>query len=294
MRDCPPKSKASRRVLSHGRRHWCVGAAATVLGASAGTPLILAPPAQAQGPRPNAARPRQGIPRDHQDPVPPTLRIDLPQLRYPGDWQPYRDVMRSLGSALRLRTRIEAQAVPSIVELDDPKLFNTPFLYIAGRDSLPSLPPKALARLRRFIDIGGLVVFDDAGGGLGRSFAPSVQSWIDAAIPSAKLAPLPADHVLFRSFYLVSTPTGRTTHKKQAMAVLDEGRIKALLIPNDLGGALARGPDERYLMPCQPGGEVQREWALRFGVNILLYATCTDYKSDPAHVQTLLRRRSWR
>jgi hypothetical protein len=43
-----------------------------------------------------------------------------------------------------------------------------------------------------------------------------------------------------------------------------------------------------------PGGSQQREWAIRFGVNLLLYATCTDYKADRAHVETLLRSRRWR
>ena len=34
--------------------------------------------------------------------------------------------------------------------------------------------------------------------------------------------------------------------------------------------------------------------AVVLGVNILLYATCTDYKSDRAHVETLIESRRWR
>jgi hypothetical protein len=67
-----------------------------------------------------------------------------------------------------------------------------------------------------------------------------------------------------------------------------------IFLPNDLGGALSRGVDGHHTHPCSPGGEVQREWAIRLAVNLLLYATCTDYKSDRAHVETLLRRRKWR
>ena len=42
------------------------------------------------------------------------------------------------------------------------------------------------------------------------------------------------------------------------------------------------------------GGAEQRQWAIRLGVNVLLYATCTDYKADRAHVETLFRARRWR
>jgi hypothetical protein len=54
------------------------------------------------------------------------------------------------------------------------------------------------------------------------------------------------------------------------------------------------GPDRRPIHPCTPGGEMQREWARRLAINVLMYATCTDYKADRAHVETLLRSRRWR
>ena len=61
-----------------------------------------------------------------------------------------------------------------------------------------------------------------------------------------------------------------------------------------IGGALAETHSGLAAYPCTPGGADQREWAMRFGVNILLYATCTDYKADRAHVETLLRSRRWK
>ena len=57
---------------------------------------------------------------------------------------------------------------------------------------------------------------------------------------------------------------------------------------------LARNASGDYVHPCDPGGERQRALAVQFAVNIVLYATCTDYKADPAHVETLLRSRRWR
>lgn len=224
---------------------------------------------------------------------PEMLRIDLPQLRYPGHWQPYPAVMHSLGSVLRLRTRVNPMRNPSIVDLHKREnLFSSPFLYIAGKEALPALTSAQATDLRRFVDFGGLLVFDDASAGTHHAFRDSVTQWTSILLPESKLEPLGPSHVLFRSFYLVKQPSGRRNVEKYCLAVQQEGRIKILFLPNDLGGALARNT-QGYTMPCSPGGDVQREWAHRFAVNLLLYATCTDYKSDPAHVQTLLRRRTW-
>lgn len=201
--------------------------------------------------------------------------------------------MESLASLLRLRTRISPRRDPSVVDLKRREnLFSTPFLYVAGKNTLPSLEGKQVQDLRRFVDYGGLLVFDDASGGRSRAFRESVKAWVAQLFPGSRLTDVPRDHVLFRSFYLVKHPSGRTATESKCLAIQEEGRIKVLYLPNDLGGALARSA-QGYLMPCSPGGEVQREWARRFAVNLLLYATCTDYKSDPAHVQTLLRRRRW-
>lgn len=221
------------------------------------------------------------------------IEIDLPQLRYAGNWQPYPGVMQSLGSLLRLRTRVNPLRNPKVVDLQDRSAwFSTPFLYVAGSDALPALSSEQATDLRRFVDFGGLLVFDDASGGIHDAYQQSVRSWVKTILPASELSPLSADHVLYRSFYLVNQPSGRRIVSNHCLAVQQEGRIKILYLPNDLGGALARNA-QGYTMPCSPGGETQREWAHRFAVNLLLYATCTDYKSDPAHVQTLLRRRRW-
>lgn len=222
------------------------------------------------------------------------LEIDLPQLQYAGAWQPRPGVMRELGLELRLRTRLEPKREPTIVQADAPELFDTPFLYVAGQGGLPPLGENAEARLRRFVDFGGLLVFDDADGGRDFRFRDDVAALVSRIVPGSELVPVPSEHVLYRSFYLIDAPAGRTRSQDFNTGVIEEGRLKVLYLPNDLGGALARNDNGQFVHPCSPGGAVQREWARRLGVNILLYATCTDYKSDRAHVETLLRRRRWR
>lgn len=283
MRDDPRSPK-----LPPGRRRFLHASAGLLAGALLGRTSEAAPPEDEDAVDPEFY--------ELFGPSGPELQIDLPQLQYGGDWNPRPGAMRELGQELRLRTRLAPIHTPSVVGLDDEALFQTPFLYVSGRGGLPELvaDQRAHALLRRFVDLGGMIVFDDADGGTDFAFAQDVEALVAAMLPGSKLSAIPADHVLYRSFYIVDWPAGRTRAKEQASGVQDEGRIKILLLPNDLGGALARDEQGVHRWPCTPGGNVQREWALRFSVNVLLYATCTDYKTDRAHVETLLRNREWR
>jgi hypothetical protein len=46
----------------------------------------------------------------------------------------------------------------------------------------------------------------------------------------------------------------------------------------------------RPLTEPVPGGEMQREMALRFGVNLVMYALTGNYKTDQVHAPALLER----
>ncbi|MEE9384834.1 MAG: DUF4159 domain-containing protein [Nannocystaceae bacterium] len=222
------------------------------------------------------------------------LRIALPQLQYPGRWNPRPNALREWGLETRLRTRVEVRREPVIVRAEDPELFDTPFLYVAGEAGLPAASPRGEAQLRRFVDLGGIIIFDASDGGTDPGFERDVRALLHRALPGSELGRLSAEHVLYRSFYIVNRPMGRTRAADHLLAIQEEGRIKILFIPQDLGGSLARNAEGVHTHPCLPGGAMQREWATRLAINIVLYATCTDYKSDRAHVETLLRSRRWR
>ena len=54
------------------------------------------------------------------------------------------------------------------------------------------------------------------------------------------------------------------------------------------------GPTYTSFVPvvaaCVPGGERQRELAMRFGVNLVMYVLTGNYKSDQVHVPAILER----
>ena len=59
---------------------------------------------------------------------------------------------------------------------------------------------------------------------------------------------------------------------------------------NDWAAAWAVDPSGRPLVDVSPGGEEQREQAVRFGINVVMYALTGNYKTDQVHVPALLER----
>jgi hypothetical protein len=46
----------------------------------------------------------------------------------------------------------------------------------------------------------------------------------------------------------------------------------------------------RSLTDVTPGGDDQREMAIRFGINVVMYALTGNYKTDSVHASALLER----
>ena len=44
------------------------------------------------------------------------------------------------------------------------------------------------------------------------------------------------------------------------------------------------------MFSLSPGGERQREWSYRFGINLVMYALTGNYKSDLVHAPDIQRR----
>jgi hypothetical protein len=63
-----------------------------------------------------------------------------------------------------------------------------------------------------------------------------------------------------------------------------------LLGSHDWAAAWARDGAGRFRFPVVPGGEIQREMAFRFGVNLVMYALTGNYKADQVHVPSILER----
>lgn len=195
---------------------------------------------------------------------------------------------------LEKRTSVEVNSDSQIVHLGDvASLHRHPLLYLAGDRAFPMPSDDELANLRRHLQLGGMLLIDSAEGRAGGAFDQSVRALLTKLFPQTPLGRLPDDHVLFRSFYLLRVPIGRIIALPYVEAVQLRGRAAVVYSQNDLGGAWARDRYGQWLHDVVPGGEVQREQALRLGINLVLYSLCLDYKADQVHVPFIMRRRAW-
>ena len=210
-----------------------------------------------------------------------------------GNPRPRPTALRRMLWEIDKRTSIDVKLEPAEVRLGAPELYRYPFLYLAGDRAFPAFSDEEVARLRRHLQAGGFLVVDGAEGHPGGGFDQSVRALMTRLFPTEPLEKLDDAHVLYKSFYLLKSPAGRVLAVPYLEAVTHDGRAAVVYCQNDLGGAWARDEFGQWEHEVFPGGEQQRELAFRLGINLALYATCLDYKTDQVHVPFILRRRRW-
>jgi len=218
--------------------------------------------------------------------------------------------LRGLGHVLTMRTTIEP-AAPMGVDLETDALDLFPFLYWPIHVDQPTPSPAAYRKLNQFLRSGGMILFDTRDGdiaGFG-STSPEARKLqlLAAPLDIPPLEPLPEDHVLTRTFYLLQDFPGR--HTGRAIWVeaappdaelaegmpfrnLNDGVTPVVIGGNDWASAWATDDNGFPTVPIGRGfaGERQRETAWRFGVNLIMHVLTGNYKSDQVHVPALLER----
>ena len=193
------------------------------------------------------------------------------------------------------RTSAPARLRPTVVRADEAAIVDGPFLYWSGDAAIAPLTSAEVTGLRRFFALGGVMLVDDASPGESgepSAFAKTARSQIARVLPEAVPISIGADHVVFRTFYLLRRAEGRVSGPKTLDAIVRGGAVQVLFSSHDLGGALARGPTGVWEMAVTPGGDFQRERAVRLAVNIAMYVLCSNYKDDQVHAPFLMRRRA--
>lgn len=193
------------------------------------------------------------------------------------------------------RTSAPARLKPTQVRADDPSVVDAPFLWLSGDTGLTALTPQEISGLRKFFALGGVLLVDDAGvseDGTPSAFGRSAREQIARVLPDTSPIALGQDHVLFKTFYLLRRAEGRVAGPKTLEAIVRGGRVEVIFSSHDIGGALARGATGAWENPVVPGGDLQRERAIRLAVNIAMYTLCSNYKDDQVHAPFLMRRRA--
>ena len=220
--------------------------------------------------------------------------------------------LQGLTLFLAQRTALEAGEPIGLDPARDELAF-FPLIYWPISTTAPRPSQTALDRIDTYMKRGGTVLFDtrdaidappEPGGemqGPGMVTLRSILSSLD--IP--ELEPVPRDHVLTKTFFLLRDFPGRFTTGQLWVEALPpdeqeedvsrparagDGVSSILITSNDLAGAWAMRPDGQPVLPLVPGEPRQREFAFRAGVNIVMYALTGNYKADQVHIPALLER----
>jgi hypothetical protein len=199
--------------------------------------------------------------------------------------------LRRLTWELQRRTSVEVVPDARPFLLSSVKLFEYPFLYWGGEGEFPPLSSDQLENLGRYLTFGGFLLADANDGSDGTGFDKSFRREITRILPQTPLTPIPANHVIFKSFFMLESAPGRLMNKPFLESCNLGKRAAVIYSQNDLAGAWSRGDGGDYEFEVTPGGEPQREIAFRLGINLCMYALCLDYKDDLVHLPLIMSKR---
>jgi hypothetical protein len=213
---------------------------------------------------------------------------------------------------LAQRTALEAGDPVGIDPAHDELAF-FPLIYWPIVPGAAKPPQDAINRIDAYMKQGGTVLFDTRDaieappGDNGASQTPSMQTLRDilSSLDVPELEPVPREHVLTKTFYLLRDFPGRFTTGQTWVEALPredddeaasrpakggDGVSPIIITSNDLAGAWAIRPDGQAMLPLTPGEPKQREYAFRAGVNIVMYTLTGNYKADQVHAPALIER----
>ena len=205
-----------------------------------------------------------------------------------------------LGDALNRRTAVETGA-PLAVDIETDDLIFFPLIYWPVTATEPPPSPEAVERINRYLETGGTILFDTRDGDAqspgpfgGAAVAAERLRQLTAGIKMPALVPISPDHVLTKSFYLMHDFPGRwdtgTLWVEPVADHVNDGVSSVIVGADDWAGAWAVDHNGQPLYAVVPGGEEQREMALRFGINLVMYVLTGNYKADQVHVPAILER----
>jgi hypothetical protein len=198
---------------------------------------------------------------------------------------------------------------PVGVDIARDELAFYPLIYWPIDPAAPMPSEDAIARIDAYMRNGGTVLFDTrdqyASGIDNGSASPATQRLRDILgnLNVPPLEPVPEDHVLTKAFYIMPEFPGRygggplwveasldASNADKRPVRTGDGVSPIMITSNDFAGAWAIDDGGNFMLPTVPSDPMQRIYALRAGINIVMYMLTGNYKSDQVHVPILLER----
>jgi len=221
--------------------------------------------------------------------------------------------MSGLTLFLAQRTALEAGDPVGVDPAHDELAF-FPLIYWPIVPGAPKPPQDAINKIDAYMKQGGTVVFDTRDAieaspdDNSASQTPGMQTLREllSTLDVPELEPVPRDHVLTKTFYLLRDFPGRFNSGQTWVEALPreddeeaaaqrparggDGVSPIIITSNDLAGAWAIRTDGQPMLPLTPGEPRQREFAFRAGVNIVMYTLTGNYKADQVYAPALIER----
>jgi Domain of unknown function (DUF4159) len=220
--------------------------------------------------------------------------------------------MAGLTLFLAQRTALEAGDPVGVDPAHDELAF-FPLIYWPIVPGTEKPPQDAINRIDAYMKQGGTVLFDTRDAieappgenGAAQTSGMLTLRTILSSLDVPELEPVPREHVLTKTFYLLrdfpgrfntgqtwveALPRGDDDEDASRPARGGDGVSPIIITSNDLAGAWAIRPDGQPMLPLTPGEPRQREFAFRSGVNIVMYALTGNYKADLVHAPALIER----
>lgn len=195
----------------------------------------------------------------------PRQQFVLAQLRHQGDWNPDPNSSIQLLRHLAATSSLAVAFDLKYVDPKETKIAPFPFLYMTGfRD--PKLSDEEVAALRRHMQAGGFLFINNCSGY--HAFDRHVRTLVGRLFPDQKLAAVPKDHALFRSFYAVKEGKDRQSNEPRPIeleGITIKDRLVLVYSKNDAITHLKQVSDPY-------GNGYDSDTCRKLAVNVVAYA----------------------
>ncbi len=189
--------------------------------------------------------------------------LTLARVRYDGggDWYNDPEILPNLAKEINRRTTLKVAESQAVVSLDQPEIFEYPFLFMTGHGNIV-LSDEEVRNLRKYLIQGGFLYADDDYG-MDKAFRREMKK----VFPDLEWVELGPDHPIFHTVYDLQQLPKIHEHypgPPHMYALIYNGRIVVLYTYNT---NISDGWTPRHKDPPE-----KREQAFQMGVNIVVYA----------------------
>ncbi len=198
-------------------------------------------------------------------------RLFVGQVRYEGEWNPRPSALPILLKTFNQRTAVPVRLGIKELRLSDPKIFDSPALYLTGHEGV-KFSNDEVAMLRKYLESGGFLFAEACCGR--RGFDQAFRAAMNRVLPDQRMVPIPRKNDVF------SVPS---VIKKVSVTPLLANLLGTTVIAPKLEGIELNG---HYVVIYSPYG-MAGSWemtqspyalgyndteSLRLGQNILMYS----------------------